>query len=54
MIDVQDLSYTYTDGSKAVQNISVTFPEQGIIAIMGLGGEIGRRSRLKIYRALRP
>jgi ABC-type polar amino acid transport system ATPase subunit len=38
MIDVQDLSYTYTDGSKAVQNISVTFPEQGIFAIMGLSG----------------
>ena len=38
MIDVKNLSYTYTDGSRAVQDISVTFPEQGIFAIMGLSG----------------
>ena len=35
MIEVKNLSYAYSDGTPAVQDISITFPEQGIFAVMG-------------------
>jgi len=38
MIEVKKLSYTYADGTKAVDDISMTFPEQGIFAVMGQSG----------------
>jgi polar amino acid transport system ATP-binding protein len=38
MIEVKNLSYTYADGTPAVQDVSITFPEQGIFAVMGLSG----------------
>ncbi|WPD21399.1 MAG: ATP-binding cassette domain-containing protein [Candidatus Electrothrix scaldis] len=38
MIEVNNVSYTYTDGTKAVDDVSMTFPEQGIFAVMGLSG----------------
>ncbi|CAK8722508.1 hypothetical protein GCAAIG_12170 [Candidatus Electronema halotolerans] len=38
MIEVKNVSYTYADGTPAVQDVSITFPEQGIFAVMGLSG----------------
>ncbi|XOF34253.1 MAG: amino acid ABC transporter ATP-binding protein [Candidatus Electrothrix sp. YB6] len=38
MIEVKDIAYSYADGTKAVDNVSMTFPEQGIFAVMGLSG----------------
>ena len=38
MIKVKELSYTYSDGTQALKNINVNFPEEHIFAIMGLSG----------------
>ena len=38
MIEVKNVAYTYADGTKAVDDVSMTFPEQGIFAVMGLSG----------------
>jgi len=38
MIKVKNLSYTYGDGTQALKDISVSFPEEHIFAIMGLSG----------------
>ena len=38
MIKVKELSYTYSDGTQALKNINVNFPEEHIFAIMGQSG----------------
>lgn len=38
MIRIKNLSYTYGDGTQAIKDISVSFPEEHIFAIMGLSG----------------
>jgi polar amino acid transport system ATP-binding protein len=38
MINVKNLCYTYGDGTTALHNINVEFPETHIFAIMGLSG----------------
>lgn len=38
MIEVKNVSYIYADGTRAVNDVSITFPEQGLFAIMGLSG----------------
>jgi ABC-type polar amino acid transport system ATPase subunit len=38
MIKVKNLSYTYGDGTRALRDVSVSFPEEHIFAIMGLSG----------------
>ena len=38
MIEVKNVAYTYADGTKAVDDVSMIFPEQGIFAVMGLSG----------------
>ncbi len=38
MIEVKNLSYTYADGTQAVNDVSMTFLEQGIFAVMGQSG----------------
>ncbi|MDU9048224.1 MAG: ATP-binding cassette domain-containing protein [Candidatus Electrothrix sp. Rat3] len=54
MIEVQNVAYTYADGTKAVNDVSMTFPEQGIFAVMGLSGS-GKTTLLNcIARFLSP
>lgn len=54
MIRIEDLSYTYGDGTKALDNISVKFPEDHIFAVMGLSGS-GKTTLLNcIARFLEP
>ena len=38
MIKIKNLSYTYGDGTQALKNLTVSFPEEHIFAIMGLSG----------------
>ena len=38
MIKIENLSYTYGDGTQALKDLSVSFPEEHIFAIMGLSG----------------
>ncbi len=38
MIKIKNLSYTYGDGTQALKDITVSFPEEHIFAIMGLSG----------------
>ena len=38
MIKIEHLSYTYGDGTQALKDVSVSFPEEHIFAIMGLSG----------------
>ena len=38
MIEVNNVSCIYADGTKAVSEVSIDFPEQGIFAIMGQSG----------------
>ena len=38
MIRIENLSYTYGDGTQALKEINVSFPEEHIFAIMGLSG----------------
>jgi len=38
MIRVENLSYTYGDGTQALKDVTVSFPEEHIFAIMGLSG----------------
>ena len=38
MIEVRNLCYTYSDGTQALKNVSITFPQEHIFAIMGLSG----------------
>jgi general L-amino acid transport system ATP-binding protein len=38
MIKIENLSYTYGDGTQALKDITVSFPEEHIFAIMGLSG----------------
>ncbi|MFA6715979.1 MAG: ATP-binding cassette domain-containing protein [Victivallales bacterium] len=54
MIKVKNLSYTYSDGTQALKNISVSFPEEHIFAVMGLSGS-GKTTLLNcIARFLEP
>ena len=54
MIRVDNLSYTYGDGTEALQNINVSFPVEHIFAIMGLSGS-GKTTLLNcIARFLKP
>jgi general L-amino acid transport system ATP-binding protein len=38
MIKIENLSYTYGDGTQALKDVTVSFPEEHIFAIMGLSG----------------
>ena len=38
MIKVENLSYTYSDGTEAIKNINVSIPREHIFAVMGLSG----------------
>ena len=38
MIKIKNLSYTYGDGTQALRDLTVSFPEEHIFAIMGLSG----------------
>ena len=38
MIKIKNLSYTYGDGTQALKDLTVSFPEEHIFAIMGLSG----------------
>jgi len=38
MIRVENLSHTYGDGTQALKDVTVSFPEEHIFAIMGLSG----------------
>ena len=54
MIKVKDLNYTYSDGTCALKNINVTFPQEHIFAIMGLSGS-GKTTLLNcLARFLKP
>jgi polar amino acid transport system ATP-binding protein len=54
MIEIKNLSYTYSDGTQAVKDISVTFPQEHIFAIMGLSGS-GKTTLLNcMARFLKP
>jgi polar amino acid transport system ATP-binding protein len=54
MIKVKNLSYTYGDGTQALKNISVSFPEEHIFAVMGQSGS-GKTTLLNcIARFLEP
>lgn len=54
MIKIQNLSYTYPEGTKALKNINVEFPLEHIYAIMGQSGS-GKTTLLNcIARFLKP
>lgn len=38
MIKIENVSYTYGDGTQALKDVTVSFPEEHIFAIMGLSG----------------
>lgn len=38
MIKVENLSYTYADGTEAVKAVSIDFPEEHVFAVMGMSG----------------
>ena len=54
MIKVENLSYTYSDGTEAIKNINVSIPREHIFAVMGLSGS-GKTTLLNCMgRFLRP
>lgn len=54
MINVRYLSYTYNDGSQALKDINVLFPDEHIFAITGMSGS-GKTTLLNcLARFLRP
>ncbi|MEA4862505.1 MAG: amino acid ABC transporter ATP-binding protein [Victivallaceae bacterium] len=54
MIEVKNLSYTYSDGTKALHDISVSFPRENIFAVTGMSGS-GKTTLLNcLARFLRP
>jgi polar amino acid transport system ATP-binding protein len=54
MIRVENLCYTYGDGTQALKNVSVSIPKEHIFAIMGLSGS-GKTTLLNcIARFLSP
>ncbi len=54
MIEVKNLSYTYGDGTCALRDVSVTFPEEHIFAVTGMSGS-GKTTLLNcLARFLRP
>ncbi|MDD5727516.1 MAG: ATP-binding cassette domain-containing protein [Victivallales bacterium] len=54
MIKIKNLSYTYSDGTRALRNINISIPEEHIFAVMGLSGS-GKTTLLNcIGRFLKP
>ncbi len=54
MLEIRDVSYTYPDGSNALESISIKFPRSHILAILGRSGS-GKTTLLKtIGRFLHP
>ncbi len=54
MIEVKNLSYTYGDGTQALHNINVSFPEEHIFAVTGMSGS-GKTTLLNcLARFIRP
>lgn len=46
-IQLKDISFAYSNGSKALENINISFPEKGMIAIVG-GSGAGKSSLIKL------
>lgn len=46
-IQLKDISFAYSNGSKALENINISFPEKGMIAIVGESGA-GKSSLIKL------
>jgi len=54
MIEVKEVSYTYGDGTRALDSVSVSFPEEHIFAITGMSGS-GKTTLLNcLARFFRP
>jgi ABC-type polar amino acid transport system ATPase subunit len=54
MIELDNISFTYSNGTKALENISMSFPQEHITAIIGESGS-GKTTLLKIIgRFLKP
>ena len=54
MIELDNIYFTYSNGTKALQNISMSFPQEHITAIIGESGS-GKTTLLKIIgRFLKP
>lgn len=54
MIEVENITYSYGDGTRALDRVSVTFPEEHIFAVTGMSGS-GKTTLLNcLARFLRP
>ncbi|MDD3703041.1 MAG: amino acid ABC transporter ATP-binding protein [Lentisphaerae bacterium] len=54
MIKIENLSYTYGDGTQAIKNLNISFPSEHIFAIMGFSGS-GKTTLLNcISRFIKP
>lgn len=54
MIDINNISYTYGDGTKALIDLSIKLPKEHIFAVMGMSGS-GKTTLLNcLARFLRP
>lgn len=54
MIDINNISYTYGDGTKALMNVSMKLPKENIFAVMGMSGS-GKTTLLNcLARFLKP
>lgn len=54
MIEVNNVSYTYSDGKRALKSVTVSFPEEHIFAITGMSGS-GKTTLLNcLARFLQP
>lgn len=54
MIEIENLSFTYSDGTQALKNINITIPQEHIFVLMGLSGS-GKTTLLNcIARFLKP
>ena len=51
MIRVENLCYTYGDGSQALKDISVSFPQEHIFAVNG-AFRFRENHAFKLYRTL--